>query len=222
MTKKVNAGFAAFIPEVSKLDFPELERVMQVELREHHRVKLLGTLNSYLGDAFYFEHAPTVAEVRKRAEKIEKHARNLAELLADGSELGQATDAECWPWERYLNNPYFSNSNATIRLLRDLEFKAWVFLDNLSSDNPGRPQNAYLAPFIAAVGRVYDDAGGKGGGISTNRIDGKTPEGALFDGICWLLDKAERTYRRNTVAQVVKDWRKQGDHKKYKKPENWP
>ncbi|MCZ6554877.1 MAG: hypothetical protein O6759_02020, partial [Candidatus Dadabacteria bacterium] len=184
----------------------------------------LGILNCYLADAYIFKAGPTVSKLKKEAQKIEKSARTLAKLLADASELGQATVGKCWPWERYLSSPSFSNPSATIRLLRDLAFKARQCQEDLPIDKPGRSQKAYLAPFIAAVGRVYDDAGGKRRGVhkihSKAELD-ETYGGVLFKGICWLLDRADSTYMPNTVAQVIEDWRRDSNQDKYKKPENW-
>ncbi len=223
MPKKV-IGFATFVPTISKINFLELEQVMPVKLQKHHREKLLGILNCYLADAYIFEAAPTVSKLKKEAQKIEKSARTLAKLLADASELGQTTVGECWPWERYLSNPSFSNPSATIRLLRDLKLKARQCQQDLPIDKPGRSQKAYLAPFIAAVGRVYDDAGGKRRGVhkihSMAKLD-KTYGGVLFEGICWLLDRADCTYKHSTVAQEIEDWRRDSNQEKYKKPENW-
>ena len=214
MPKKV-LGFAINVLELKDLDFVELEKVMRVKLNKSHREELLATLNSYLANAAIFKQAPTVALVRKHSEKIEKHAHVLARLLGDSSELGQAAVGRCWPW-RSMADPH----RVTL-LLYELAGNAKASRLDLPRDKAGRPENAYLAPFVAAIGRIYDVAGGKGQGVYKTRIDG-TYQGALLDGICCLLNQGKKTHWRNTVAQVIEDWRQQGDHEKYKKPNNWP
>jgi len=198
-------GFATMVPEVTDLNFARLEEVAALKLKAVDKRKLLTSLNRYLADAAIFDAAPNVSDVTDRLEKIENLSRELAVLLSDPSELGQAAVCLNFPFHRI-------DPNALVRILRELAVSFRARAQNSEKGKGGRPVNASLKRFLQEVGAVFDTAGG-GGVVGANWYEEKGRySGRLLELICELLEQAKnrgaRDYSRNTVAQIIKELRR--------------
>lgn len=196
-------GFATMIPEVTGLDFNQLELVSELEFKEAHRKKLLDSLNHYLADVAIFEAAPRIPQVRDRLKKIKKCARELSRLLESRSELGQAVVYSVFPF--YRMNPLLF-----VRVLNELAMSSGASARDLEKGKSGRPSKAFLDRLLLEVGEVFDAAGGKGIGCYWKEID-ENYQGSLLELVCELLKQAKKSggpnFRRNTIAQKIKEIR---------------
>lgn len=193
-------GFATMVPEVSELDFATLEEKCGIKFSESDKEDLLHAVNDALVNREFFNKAP-VTKVREQLQDIEKNARELAKLLGDRSEKGQVAVDRCWPWWKKMD------PSLLVRLLYEIAGNAKA-ARNLSTKK-GRPpeERAYLKPFIPRVATVYDRAGGEKPYCNWDPyLDGY--KGKLLDLVCGLLYQGGLCPSRNTVAQLILDYRK--------------
>jgi hypothetical protein len=235
--------FATMVPEVTELDFAPLEEVSELKFKEVHKRKLLESLNCYLADAKIFDDAPSVQEVRRRLEKINKHSQEFATLLSDvepplddpmlksleyrakrallreeRTATRQTAIRLCFPFHRI-------DPDALVRILRELAMSSGVSARDLERGKSGRPPNASLERFLQEVGEVFDTAGGRGivgahWREGSNKYSGRY-SGRLLKLICELLEQAKKRggadYSRNTIAQRIKELRRAAKRKGYKR-----